>query len=78
MHAIALALTLVAVAAALAWRLWRRPAPTTSLSSRVEPLPAGVKHLAATVSDLSDLDMHLPAARRALARRRLGFLLGLR
>jgi hypothetical protein len=56
----------------------RRPARRHGLEMRVEPLPAGVKHLAARVSDLSDLGLHLPAATRALEKRRLGALLGLR
>lgn len=68
----------VAAAGTLAVAL-RRRARAPSLGSRVEPLPAGVKHLASTVSDLSDFQFHLPAATRALARRRrLGVLLGLR
>ncbi len=74
-----LGLLLIAVAGSLAWALRRRSARRPSLAARVEPLPAGVKHLASTVSDLSDLGLHLPAATRALARkRRLGVLLGLR
>jgi hypothetical protein len=69
----------VSVAAALAWALRRRTSRRPALAVRVERLPAGVKHLAATVSDLSDLGIHLPASRRALARKsRLGVLLGLR
>jgi hypothetical protein len=78
---VAIALAFVAVSsAALAALLVRRrrPSPRATLSTRVEPLPAGLKHLAAGVSDLSDLGMHLPAATRALERRRLGALLGLR
>ncbi len=76
---VTLALVAVAVVATLIWSLRRRGARPASLVDRVEPLPAGVKHLASTVSDLSDLGIHLPAATRALARRRrLGTLLGLR
>jgi hypothetical protein len=79
MFEIGLAILAVAVTGALALVMRRRPSRTPSLASRIEPLPAGVKHLAATVSDLSDFQLHLPAATRALApRRRLGVLLGLR
>lgn len=81
MVAIALAFIAVSSAALLALlRRRRRPAyhRNQNLVTRVEPLPAGVKHLAARVSDLSDLGMHLPAATRALEKRRLGALLGLR
>ncbi len=75
----AVALLLVALAGGFAFALRRRPSRQSMLASRVEPLPAGVKHLASTVSDLSDFQVHVPAASRALAgRRRLGALLGLR
>jgi hypothetical protein len=76
-----LALAFVAVSSAALVALLarrRRPSRRPSLEARVEPLPAGLKHLAAGVSDLSDLGVHLPAATRALERRRLGALLGLR
>ncbi|HEX9306786.1 MAG TPA: hypothetical protein VF894_04805 [Anaeromyxobacter sp.] len=82
---LAIALTVVSAAALTAAivtvRLSRRRARRdVGLASRLEPLPAGVKHLAATVSDLSDLGIHLHAARRAASMRkpRLGVLLGLR
>lgn len=79
MFEVGLGLLLVTTAGTLAWALRRRGSRRPSLAARVEPLPAGVKHLASTVSDLSDLGLHLPAATRALARkRRLGVLLGLR
>jgi hypothetical protein len=79
MVVIALAFVAVSSAALLALRVRRRRPPRGSgLVTRVEPLPAGVKHLAARVSDLSDLRVELPAARRALEPRRLGALLGLR
>ncbi len=42
-------------------------------------IPAGLKHLASSVSDSSDTGIPLPAARRDLvSRHRLGVLLGLR
>jgi hypothetical protein len=46
----------------------------------LEPLPAGVKHLATTVSDLSDLGLHLASRRGAVLpqKPRLGALLDLR
>ncbi len=76
---LALALSAVAAvsAAALAVRRARRRRP--ALAPGLDVLPAGVKHLASTVSDLSDLGLHLPAAHRAaLARKpRLGALLDL-
>lgn len=76
---VGLALSIVVVSAALFLALRRRGARAPALGDRVEPLPAGVKHLASTMSDLSDRGIHLPAATRALARkRRLGVLLGLR
>jgi hypothetical protein len=79
MLGIGLTLVVLALAAGLALALRRRSSRSASLGARVEPLPAGVKHLASTVSDLSDFHLHLPAATRALARRRrLGVLLGLR
>ncbi len=52
----------------------RRSARAPSLSVRVPRASAGVSHLAARVSDLSDLDMHLRAG--VAQRRRLGVLLG--
>lgn len=79
MVALALAVAAVSSLALLALSLRRRrPSRRPDLVSRVEPLPAGVKHLAARVSDLSDFGVHLPAATRALEKRRLGALLGLR
>jgi len=78
MFEIGVAIVSVTTAGALAWALRRRPRHSP-LALRVEPLPAGLKHLAASVSDLSDLGIRLPAATRALARKsRLGALLGLR
>ncbi len=69
----------VSIVATLAWALRRRTGRRPSLAARVEPFPAGLKHLASTVSDLSDIGIHLPASTRAMARkRRLGALLGLR
>lgn len=83
MLGVALAVLAVAVALAVAGgvalALRRRPTRQPSLASRVERLPAGVKHLASTVSDLSDFQIHAPTGRQALARRRrLGALLDLR
>jgi hypothetical protein len=78
---IAIALTLAAMATAAAVLLCRRRArKAPALAPGLDPLPAGLKHLATTVSDLSDCGLHLPAAQRAvLARKpRLGALLDLR
>jgi len=44
----------------------------------VTPLPAGIQHLAATLSDLSDVSIHLRAGRSGAGKPRLGSLLGLR
>jgi hypothetical protein len=58
----------------------RRGRRSPGLSSAIDPMPAGVKHLARTVSDLSDLGLHLPATRTTVlpGRPRLGALLDLR
>jgi hypothetical protein len=58
----------------------RRGRRSPGLSSSLDPMPAGVKHLARTVSDLSDLGLHLPSGRgTALAGKpRLAALLDLR
>jgi hypothetical protein len=79
---LALALILVAsvlTGAALALRR-RRTRRAPPLSPALDPLPAGLKHLATTVSDLSDLGLHLHAARRGAASGKptLGALLDLR
>ncbi len=78
---LAIVLTFAATAAATAIALRRRRARRASgLAPALDPLPAGLKHLAATVSDLSDLELRLPSARRsAIGRKgRLAVLLGLR
>jgi hypothetical protein len=49
------------------------------LAPALDPLPAGLKHLANRVTELSDLDLHLARPGRAMSRKpRLGALLGLR
>jgi len=77
-----IALTVIAATAvtvALATLHRRRARHGVAFAPPLDPLPAGLKHLAATVSDLSDLGVHLSAARQAAARKpRLGVLLGLR
>jgi hypothetical protein len=79
MLALALALAAVVAAGALLGRR-RRRARRPELSAGLDPMPAGVKHLATTVSDLSDLGLHLGARRGAALRQkpRLGALLDLR
>jgi hypothetical protein len=79
MLAFALVLALSAVAAALVLRR-RRGRRSPPLSPAIDPLPAGMKHLAKTVSDLSDLGLHLPSARATAVagKARLGTLLDLR
>lgn len=78
MVTIALALTALLAATGAALLLLRRRRPRGGMALRVERRPAGLKHLATTVSDLSDLGLHLPAARRPPGKPRLGVLLGLR
>lgn len=74
---IALAFAAVSSAALVALLVRRRRAPA-GLLTPIGPLPPGVRHLAARVSDLSALRVELPVARRAVESRRLGALLGLR
>ena len=73
---IALALVVVAATAttAAAVALRRRRARQGGLASRHDALPAGLHHLATSVTDLSDLGLHLHAARRD-AKPRLGVFL---
>jgi hypothetical protein len=76
-----LALTALAAgtsAAALLVLRRRRSRRLLAFGARVTPLPAGIQHLATTVTDLSDVGLHLPAARAAAGKPRLGSLLGLR
>jgi hypothetical protein len=74
---IALALALVVTLAA-ALGLRRKRARRSGLASVLDPMPAGVKHLASSVSELSDLGLQLPPGRSALASKaRLGALLHL-
>jgi hypothetical protein len=65
---------LAAVTASVLLVRRRRSARGPALSVRMPRASAGVSHLAARVSDLSDLDMHLHAG--IAQRRRLGALLG--
>jgi hypothetical protein len=79
MLAVAVTLAAMGTAAALLLRRRRARRPDHGLSPALDPLPAGLKHLATEVSDLSHHGIHLAAGRSALAgRRRLGVLLGLR
>jgi hypothetical protein len=74
-----IALTLAAAAATALLVRRRRVRRPAGLASALDPMPAGLKHLATEVSDLSGRGMHLAAGRNAHAgRRRLGMLLGLR
>ncbi len=76
---VGIALTTAAVAAALAGVAVATRRRRGRRALRLDTMPAGVKHLAASVGELSDLGMHLSAATRALgSRRRRGVLLGLR
>jgi hypothetical protein len=79
-----LALALIAIAsgasaaALLLLRRRRSRAGLLDLVPRITPPPAGLQHLARTMSDLSDLGIHLRAGRSSAGRSRLGTLLGLR
>lgn len=73
--AIGVAAVLVVLAAAALVRR-HRSGRAAGLSLGSPRGPAGVSHLAARVSELSDLGLHLRAS--ATPRRRLGALLGLR
>jgi hypothetical protein len=76
---IVLALLAVSVVAPVALALGRkRRAARRAFAPRLDPSPAGLKHLATQVSELSDLRFHLPSARSLAPKRRLGVLLGLR
>lgn len=68
---------LAATATTAAWVVLRRRRAHRSglLAPPLHPRPAGVHHLASSVSDLSDLGLHLHAARRADGRPRLGVVL---
>ena len=73
-----LALTAIAAgtsAAALLLVRHRRVRRAAALGGRMAPIRAGVQHLAATVTDLSNLGLHLPAQRAAQGKPRLGSLL---
>jgi hypothetical protein len=56
----------------------RRARVTPALEPRITPPPAGLQHLARTMSDLSDLGLHLRADRSCAGKARLGALLDLR
>lgn len=78
--ALAAAAAGVAVISALVHARQRRAGAAGALAATLDPLPAGVKHLAARVGELSDLGIHLarPGRRAPLRKPRLGALLGLR
>lgn len=78
MLALALAAAVVLAGAVLGLR--RRRSRRLGLASELDPMPAGVKHLATTVSDLSDLGLHLASRRGAVipGKPSLGALLDLR
>jgi len=75
-----LALALVVAAATAttaAWGLLRRRRSRRAglLAVPLRATAAGVNHLASSVSELSDLGLHLDAARRGAGRPRLGAVL---
>ena len=74
-----LALALIVLAAtattAAALVLRRRRSHAHTFASRLDAGPAGLRHLASSVSDLSDLGLHLHAARR-MGKPRIGVVLG--
>jgi hypothetical protein len=73
----ALAAGTSAAAVLVVRRRRRRPLELGGRVSRVTPLPAGLQHLAARMTDLSDAGLHLRAV-QAAGKPRLGSLLGLR
>ncbi len=73
--ALAAVAALAALVAAALFR--RRGRGGAGLLARSDA-PPGLKHLAATVLDLSDLGLHLPSAPPPGRRSRLGALLALR
>ncbi len=72
-----LALIIVAATATTgaAVLLHRRRARSGAFASPLDAGPAGLRHLASSVSDLSDIGLHLHAARR-MGKPRLGAVLG--
>ncbi len=78
---VGIALTLAASVGLLAGivHLARRRHSRHRFPSGLDPMPAGIKHLASSVGDLSDLGLRLPTTPRGLMQRhRLAVLLGLR
>lgn len=75
---VALLATIASLAALGAALLLRRRGGRggAELLPRIDPSPAGLKHLATTVSDLSDLGLHLGQGHRPGRKPRLGALLG--
>jgi hypothetical protein len=74
MLALALLVAAATAVTAAATLLRRRRARHEGLAPRPDALPAGRHHLASSVSELSDLGLHLHLARRS-AKPRLGELL---
>ncbi len=73
---VTLALTALAAGTSAAALLALRRRRSRRSAPRTTPLPAGMQHLAATLTDLSDASFHLSSGRAG--RPRLGSLLGLR
>jgi len=77
---VSLALTALAAGAAAAALLVlrrRRSRPSLWIGPRITPAPAGLQHLARTLSELSDVGIHL-RSRSSAGKPRLGSLLGIR
>jgi hypothetical protein len=74
MLALALMVAAATATTATAVALRRRRGRRFDLFAELDTRPAGVHHLASRVSDLSDLGLHLHAARR-VGKPRLGALL---
>lgn len=68
-------IVVAATATTAAWVVLHRRRARRGLLVPLRPRAAGVHHLASSVSDLSDLGLHLRAARRAEGRPRLGAVL---
>jgi hypothetical protein len=68
-------IVLAATATTTAAVVLRRRRARARILTTLEAGPAGLRHLASSVSDLSDLGLHLHAARR-MGKPRLGAVLG--
>ncbi len=78
MSRLALALLALALLSTVALMVAGRRRRRRAGDFRVDPLPAGLRHLASHVSSLSSFGMGLPLPPHGVARRRPGTLVGVR